>query len=111
MVLYRAMDNLSIGVRRNEVFDSARLSDGARQILETRGKIAPVALPSVAEVWPLRVDALFQAGFNCFSELIMAQNLPEPLRAWRDEALRLVAPGPYQSCNCRRNRENAENYG
>lgn len=109
MVLYRALDNLSIGVVRGAFFDSARLNDKARTVLEGRGRIVPVSYPAISEVWPERVGALFAAGFNCLGELILApKTIDEPLRTWRDEAILLLSPGKYQGCECRRRRQNAE---
>jgi len=107
MTLYRALENLSIGIVRGEFFDSSRISDKARVILEGRGRIAPVNYPAISEVWPDRIDALFSAGFNCFSELILARKPDEPFRTWQAEAIKLLSPGNYQSCGCRRRQSNA----
>lgn len=106
-MLYRALENLSIGVPRGEFFDGERLSAKARTVLEGRGRISPVNYPPVAEVWPDRVDALFDAGFNCFAELILARKPAEPFRTWQAEAIKLLSPGKYQSCECRRRNRDA----
>lgn len=109
MTLYRALRKLSIGVAAGGIFNGDILKPDNRSILENKGLIAPVKAPAIADVWPNRVDALFNAGFNCFSELILAHNLTGELRAWQAEAVKLLSPGIEQGCGCRRNKKENNN--
>ena len=104
-MLYRALRRLSIGVENGGLFDGARLKDGARNILENKHFIQPVTAPPIRDVWPDRVSDLFEAGFNCLTELVLSGDLPEKFVMWREEAIKLLTPGPYQAqnqCGCNR---------
>ena len=52
MDIYRALDNLSIGIRQYEVFPASRLNAKALKILEQRRKIAKVTTPPLEIVLP-----------------------------------------------------------
>ena len=101
-MLYISRQKLSIGVAAGGVFNGNILKPKNREILENKGIIYPVHAPPIREVWPCRVEALFAAGFNCFEELILANNLTGALLTWQQEAVKLLSPGPFQSCNCRK---------
>ena len=103
-MLYRANRKLSIGVGKGELFNSDRLKERAKNILEGKHYIQPVHAPPIRDVWPDRVDCLFKAGFNCLTELILfSGDLPEEFIVWKEEAISLLTPGPYQAqnnCGC-----------
>lgn len=101
-MLYIARNRLSIGVAAGGVFNGDLLKPQNREILENKGIIYPVHAPPLRDIWPYRVDELFAAGFNCFDELVLAPNLMGKFLEWQREALRLLSPGPFQSCNCRK---------
>lgn len=103
-MLYIARRRLSVGVAAGGLFNGDILRPDALETLENKGLIYPVHAPALAEVWPCRVDELFLAGFNCLDELIMAPNLTGALLTWQQEAIKLLSPGPFQSCNCRNRR-------
>lgn len=93
-MLYRALDNLSIGVRRFEVFDARRLSEKTLALLEQRGFIAPVkALPlAVIPEWEERLDVLDEAGIETLSDVVLFPGVPAGVEAttwaiWQAEAV------------------------
>ena len=59
-MLYRALKDLDVGIKRGELFPGSRISQRAIPILLERGAIAPVAAPPLRElpVWNDRAPIL-----------------------------------------------------
>ena len=96
-MLYRALDNLSIGVKRGELFKHTRLSERARIILTDRGIIAPVNAPPVAAIegWEERAAELEAAGVVTIDQLIEASSIDgieqSLLEIWKRDARQALA--------------------
>jgi len=105
-MLYRALDNLNIGVRRYEVFNSVRLKEKARILLESREVIAPVNSPplEILPAWGTRLEILAQAGVLTLADVLLFSGVPAGVEAatwanWRTEAEDALT---IKCINCRR---------
>jgi hypothetical protein len=97
-MLYRALVNLSNGVRAGQPFKVERLSSAARAILEAQGRIAPVHAPPILAIegWEQRAAILEGLGIVALDELIEA-NLPQ-YASWQREALAVLTPRHCKHC-------------
>jgi len=105
-MLYRALDNLSNGVRRWQVFNAARMKENIRAILEARGAIAPVSAPPLygVEGWQTRAEILSDAGFETLADIVLFSGVPAGVEAvvwaqWQAEAAEALS---IKCLNCRR---------
>lgn len=105
-MLYRALDNLSIGVRRYEVFNVNRLKEATRARLEQRGFITPVVAPPLycVEGWQERAEILFETGIETLADVVLCSGVPagvEPAAwaTWQAEAVELLS---IKCTTCRR---------
>ena len=92
-MLYRALDNLSVGIGRGQVFNVGRLKATARAVLEAQGVITPVNAPPVAGVdeWIERAVVLSESGIVTLADVLLFSGIPagveaETWTAWRAEA-------------------------
>ena len=70
MRLFRALDKLSTGQQRFDVFTENALKPHAIKALLQRGVIVEVRTPPLAPVLPLRADALKEQGINTIEQLL-----------------------------------------
>ena len=70
MKLYRALDKLSTGQQRFEVFKESALKPHAIKALLRKGAIVEVRTPPLAPVLPLRADELREHGINTIEQLL-----------------------------------------
>lgn len=92
-MLYRALTDLDIGVKRGELFPSSKISERAIPVLLERGKIAEVAAPPLRDlpVWNDRQPIL---GVETLSDVVevdpAAYEFPAQVQQWQKEAKALL---------------------
>ena len=102
-MLYRALKNLSIGVRVGQVFPASRIRPDVAEVLLAKRTIAEVQAPPIIILcgWEQRDAELARYGIFDLAQLVEADPDaldgldPDEVREWQQEAVSFLVSDPH----------------